>query len=212
MINVIFDMDGTLLDTQKVYIDAWDYSGKLQGIPGLGNDIPNVCGMNEEGWSSYLVNKYKELDIEKFKAVVFRYVKENGSAEMKKGAKELLEFLKERNIKIALASGSDRDAVIYNLKKAGCFLYFDEIVGGDEVECGKPAPDIFLLAAKRLNAKPSDCFVFEDSKNGIISGSKAGMKCIGVPDVAPFDEESKKLMLKELPSLKEGIDVLKEYI
>ena len=76
---------------------------------------------------------------------------------------------------------------------------------------GKPSPDIFLLAAEKIGAKPSDCFVFEDSINGIIAGHNAGMKCIGVPDIAPFPEKIKEMMT-ELKTLSEAIEILKKYL
>ena len=212
MFSVIFDMDGTLLDTQKICIDAWDYAGSLQSFSNVGAHIPNVWGMNEVGWSNYLVNEFKGLDIDAFKKEAYMYIEKNGKVEFKKGAVELIEFLKENNIKIAIASGSSAEIIKYNLSQVGAVDVFDEIEGGDEVERGKPEPDIFLLAAKKLGVKPETCFVFEDSANGIKSGYAAGMKCIGIPDVAPFSKEAKELMLKELESLSEGIEILREYL
>ena len=85
-------------------------------------------------------------------------------------------------------------------------------MGGHDVQNGKPAPDIFLLAAEKLGVAPESCFVFEDSANGIRAGHSAGMKCIGVPDIVPFSDDIKKLMLAELGSLSEAIELLKPYI
>lgn len=212
MFSVIFDMDGTLLDTQKPFISAWDYAGNIQGIKNAGCHIPSVCGMNEAGWSSYLRDKYPLMDVEKFNNSAFEYLSENMKTEFKEGAVSLIKFLKENNVKVALASGSERAVVNYHLTKLDFLDVFDAVVCGDDVANGKPAPDIFLLTAKKLGAKPEDCFVFEDSKNGILAGVSAGMKCIGVPDLVPFDDETKKVMIGEFKTLGEGIEFFKKHI
>ena len=86
------------------------------------------------------------------------------------------------------------------------------IVTGDDVTNGKPHPEPFLTAAKRLGVSPNDCFVFEDSSNGIISGYRAGMRCIGVADIAPFSDEAKKMIFREYNSLDEAIPYLKSCL
>lgn len=212
MFSVIFDMDGTLLDTQKICIPAWDYAGELQGFKNLGKHIPEVCGMNQTGWTNFLKSRYKTLNIENFVTEQRRYAYENGEIKYKKGALELLNFLKQNNIKMGLASGSSRNSVDHHLNKLDAFKYFDATVAGKEVENGKPAPDIFLLTAEKMGVLPNSCFVFEDSPNGIKAGYNAGMKCIGVPDIAPFSDEIRKLMFSELEDLSQAIAVFKNYL
>lgn len=212
MLSVIFDMDGTLLDTQRICITAWNHAGSLQKVENVGNHIKHVCGMNEAGWTAYLSEHFPSLDMELFKREATEYIIKNGKITYKKGAKKLLGYLKEKGIKTALASGSSSEVIAYNLNKLNGLEQFDVIVGGEEVQNGKPAPDIFLLAAKRLGRKPQECFVIEDSKNGILSGSCAGMKCIGIPDVAEFDEEAKSLMVAELSSLDEVISIIEKEL
>ncbi len=212
MFSVILDMDGTLFDTQKITIPAWDYAGELQGVKNMGAHIPAVCGMNPAGWMSYLKTNFPDLDAEKFAFEMRKYIIANIKVEYKKGALELLEFLKKNNIKIAIASGSTVSSIMHHLNETDATDYFDVIAGGSEVENGKPAPDVFLLAAKRLGAKPEDCFVFEDSANGIIAGYNAGMKCIGVPDVVDFDAEIKKIMFAELEDLSQAIPIFQKIL
>ena len=113
---------------------------------------------------------------------------------------------------MAVASGSNADMVRAHMEELGALDYFEAIVGGDQVQRGKPAPDIYLQAAKALGADPADCFAVEDSGNGVRSAHAAGMKCIGVPDIAAFDEEVRALLYAELVSLDEGIALLKPYI
>ncbi len=212
MFSVIFDMDGTLLDTQKICIPAWDYAGKNQGYKELGVHIENVCGMNFEGWSAYLLERYPELDIERFRSEVREYILNHQKIRFKPGAKELMDFLDSHNIKYGLASGSSRHSVEHHLREVGAFERFSAIACGSETKNGKPAPDVFLLTAERLGVEPESCFVFEDSKNGVLAGNAAGMKVFGIKDVAPFDEEAKKHMFMELDTLDSAIEILKKHI
>ena len=212
MFSVIFDMDGTLTDTQSVCIHAWDYAGELQGFKNAGESIQHVCGMNKEGWEKYLADHYEGIDLLAFDKAMREYIINSGTPELKKGAKEIVEFLKQNGVKMAVASGSATDEIEWKLSDTGIIDYFDAFAGGEEVKHGKPAPDVFLLAAERLGVKPEECFVFEDSSLGIKAGHTAGMKCIGVADVAPFTDEAKQIMFKELNSLDEAISILKEYL
>lgn len=212
MFSVIFDMDGTLLDTQRICIPAWDHAGNKQGFKGVGEHIRRVCGMNEAGWTRYLEDNFPGMDTVLFKREMRDYIIKNGVVRFKEGAEELLKFLKEKGIKIAIASGSSRESINHHLKEVGADGCFDALVGGRDVEKGKPFPDIFLKVAELISADPKDCFVIEDSSNGIRAGYAAGMKCIGVPDIAPFEDGVKGMIFKESKNLLEVIDVLKDYI
>lgn len=212
MLSVIFDMDGTLLDTQRICIDAWDYAGNLQGIKNMGSHIYKVCGMNEVGWTGYLSENFPNLDIVLFKKEMREYIVNNLEVKYKQGAEELLTFLKQNNVKIALASGTSRPSINHHLKKVGATDFFDAIVGGGDVKNGKPAPDVFLKAAELIDAKPEECFVFEDSANGIKAAHKAGMKCIGIPDIVSFDEQTKKLLFAHLDNMSEAVELFKKLI
>lgn len=212
MFSVIFDMDGTLLDTQKICIPAWEYGGRQQGIENLGEHVYNVFGMNANGSSDYLRTHFPSLDVELFKRHTREYIDINGTVEFKKGAKEILAFLKENNVKIALASGTSRPSVEHHIKKVNAEHYFNATVCGTEVKNGKPEPDVFLKAAELIGANPADCFVFEDSVNGVKAAHAAGMKVIGIPDVVPFSDEAKKLLFAEHKDFFESIELLKRYL
>lgn len=207
MFSVIFDMDGTLLDTQRICVTAWEYAGRLQGFKGLGEYVYDLCGANEKGWTKYLVDHCPDIDVPRFKKEFRDYIKKYGKVAYMPGAYELLEFLRENNIKMALASGSSRETIEHHLNAVGATHYFSAFVGGKDVENGKPAPDIFLKAAELIGAKAEDCFVLEDSPQGIMAGYSAGMKCIGIPDIAKFSEEIRKKEYAELGSIEEAIEI-----
>lgn len=209
MFSVIFDMDGTLLDSQRICIPAWDWAGELQGFKNVGQHIPAVCGTNEAGWSRHLRNHYPTMDIDKFNADARQYVVDNIVVKYMPGAEDLVKFLKSKGIKVAIASGSSRETINRYLNELGGPDYFDVIVGGPDVDNCKPAPDIFLLAAKKLDTKPEDCYVLEDSENGIRAGHAAGMKTLGVPDIVQFRGEVKALETKEFGSMFEALEYFK---
>ena len=210
MFSVIFDMDGTLLDTQKICIPAWEYAGEKQGFKGAGKLMPLVCGMNLNGSNKVLTDNYPDIDLPRFRTDSRQYIIDNLEVRFMKGAKELLDYLKGRGIKIGLATGTSRPSVLHHLKAVNALEYFDVLVCGTEIENGKPAPDIFLKTAQLMGVHYEDCFVFEDSENGIIAGSKAGMKAIGIPDIVPFSNETKSLMYCELEDLAQAIEIFEK--
>ena len=111
---------------------------------------------------------------------------------------------------MAVASSAPVEVIEKNLSRANLRGYFKALVGGDRVKNGKPAPDIFLLAAKELNLAPSDCYIFEDSLNGIRSGATAGGKAIMIPDTVQPTDEIKKLCAAIFPNLNEARQAIME--
>ena len=207
MFSVIFDMDGTLLDTQRICIPAWDYAGEKHGYKNMGQYVPQLCGVNANFSNNFLKENFPDLDAVQFKADAKEYIEKNLVVRFMPGAKELVDYLKGRGVKMALASGTSRPSVVHHLKEVNVLDAFDTLVCGTEVENGKPAPDIFLETARQLGVDPETCFVFEDSENGVRAAAAAGMKCIGIADIKPFCDEVKKLMYCELESMHEAIEI-----
>ncbi len=210
MFSVIFDMDGTLFDSQRIFIPAWNTVGEKYGFKNMGEHIPNVCGVNEHFSKKYLKENFPGIDVDSFKTEVREYIIKNLVLQFKTGAKELLEYLRSRNVKIGLATGTSRGSTNSHLEKMNITDFFAASVCGTEIENGKPAPDIFLKTAELMGVNPNDCFVFEDSENGIRAASAAGMKCIGIADIKPFSDEVKSLMYCELGDMFEAIELFEK--
>ncbi len=191
---VIFDMDGVIFDTERLMIRCWEEIGIKYGL----KDIKPLCisciGTNYElcrqKFNDYYggEHKYEEYDRKCFD-LYFEKIEKEGLP-LKEGVKELLDYLKTRRIKIGLASSNMKDVIKSHLTGSGLIGYFDVIVSGEEIEKSKPEPDIYLAAANKLGFENKDgCFAIEDSYNGVISASRAGLKTIMVPDILYPTEE-----------------------
>lgn len=190
MKGAIFDMDGLLFDTEKLYQAGWKEIGKQHGIDMPTELARSFAGASKESVIERLSTTFS-IDGQAFFDEVFAYVTKHSLSDLqlKPGVKEILDYFSSQHIKMAVASSSTKDLIARNLKNAQIDSYFMTSVSGQEVECGKPAPDIFLLAAKRMHLDPSACFVFEDAINGVLAGLAAGAQTIMIPDLIPPKEE-----------------------
>ena len=181
---VLFDMDGLMVDTESLSTEAFINSAKAQGY--------NIDGKKlVDDHYEYIENVLYTVGPEKMPYV-----------------EELLKYLRENNYKIAVASSSDTADIKNNLEKTKLEKYIDEIASGAEVENGKPAPDVFLLAAKRLGVDPKDCLILEDSKAGIKAGKASGAMVFMVPDMFTVDKECEDTADRILTNLGEVIGIL----
>lgn len=212
MKTVIFDMDGLMFDTERVFIKAWDYAGEKIGVGKAGYMVYKTLGanmsMSRQIWQDEFGDGYDENELRKYTREFVRDYYSNNRVSVKKGLYELLDYLKENNYKLGLASSSPELEVRRHLIDADVLEYFKVIVCGDMVERSKPAPDIYLLACSRLEEKPGDCIVLEDSKNGLLSAYSAGCKPVMIPDLWEPDETTEKLLFAKLDSLLEVIGLL----
>lgn len=170
--NVIFDMDGLMFDTEKVFIKAWDYAGEKIGIGKAGYMVYKTLGMSivasYEIWKEEFGDRYNQEELRKYTKEFLKNYYENNKVPVKQGLYVLLEYLKNENAIMAVASSSPRWEVEKHLTDAGVINYFSVIVCGDMVEKSKPAPDIYLKACELLNANPKECIALEDLKKRIV--------------------------------------------
>lgn len=190
--GAIFDQDGLLFDTEITYQRAWVEAARLQGVEVPPEFPRRFCGMAPALIAGIVREEFPQLDVPLYcrTAVDIAWARQlAGVPEKKKGLGAMLAFCRERGIRTAVASSSTRRVVEHNLSAAGVRGFFDAVVTGDEVAHGKPAPDIFVLAAERLGLDPRDCCVFEDAFSGIRGAVAAGCGAVLIPDQCePTDE------------------------
>lgn len=185
--GAIFDMDGLLLDTERLYQESWVEMARTFGQTADPAFPAAVSGTSGEGMREVIRRYYPAVDPYAFQAGCIARVDgilDEQGPPVKPGAGELLEYLGARGVKLAVASSTGRERILSNLRAARLDRFFDAVVSGQQVERGKPEPDIFLLAAREIGCPPEDCYVFEDSVNGVRAGMAAGCVTVMVPDLA----------------------------
>ena len=196
---VIFDMDGLMFDTERVFFGAWDYAGEKMGLGKAGYMLMRTLGMNTADGNQQWRNEFgDDVDIDALWAYTKEYMDNYYSryaVTVKPGLYDLLTYLERRQYKLAVASSTRLEKVERHLRNANVRQYFSAVITGDMVEHSKPEPDIYLKAAAALGEAPEDCYALEDSRNGLIAAHKAGCKAIHVPDLWQPDDEVKQFIL-----------------
>ncbi len=211
---VIFDMDGVILDSEKLYIRFWSEAGKACGYPFEKKHALAIRSMARPYATERLRGFFGEdFDYDKVRnkriELMNKYVSENG-IELKYYAKEILAYLKNSGYKTALATATAADLAKRYLKNAGVLEYFDEIASARMVKRGKPAPDIYEYAASKLGVPEGSCIAVEDSPNGALSAADAGCVTVMVPDMDEPQGDILKRVYKVIKSLEELENVLNE--
>ncbi len=211
---VLFDMDGTLLDTEPIYEWSWNEIGRRWGLKDVGEMYAGlICGRTIESSKAALKERYgKDFDSEKFMSERMELYAEIAKTELKlkPGCLEVLEFVNEHRIPCAIATSTVSELAYANLDRMNISHFFSAIVTGSMIKRGKPAPDIFLEAGERIGAKSSECIVCEDSYSGIIAAQNAGMLPIFIPDRQMPTDETERLSFATLNSLFDVIDLIKK--
>lgn len=179
----IFDMDGVIIDSEPIHFEIDVETMKYFGVTIAPHELDRFVGMtNPEMWSilkqEYSLPQSVSEIIEYQLKLKIEWIRSTDLGPIE-GIQELIFDLKKNNILIGLASSSPIAFINEVLRKYKFFEYFDSIISGEEVTKGKPAPDIYLEVSNQLNVKPNECWVLEDSKNGVQAAKAAGMKCIG---------------------------------
>lgn len=211
---VIFDLDGTIVDTEKYYRQFWP-----KAMAELGYTLTDEQALELRSLGRpFAPAKFKEWygdDFDYWKARNLRkdmmeeYFDKEGIC-CKAGAKELLTYLKENGITTAIATASDLERTEKYLNKVGLSDYFDKLISATMVEEGKPSPDIYKYACEQLGLASWQCIAVEDSPNGVLSAFHAGCKVIMVPDQTQPDEELNRYLYKCVDSLEDIITIMEE--
>lgn len=202
---VVFDMDGVIFDTERMFLESWEIIGDKYRILDVEQSAMGCIGLSQEDSMALLLNKYgSDFPVESYRREIWQMVEKRMITQgipVKTGVKEILEFITSKNIPLGLASSTDYKRVVASLERAEIKDYFDVIIGGDMIEHSKPDPQIYLLACEKLNVEPKNAIAIEDSRNGILSAYRAGMNPIIVPDILQPDEEMLSMACKKFDNL-----------
>lgn len=216
--GVIFDMDGLMFDSEPIWGSSWAPVCAEFGLEHKVNDqmIAGVRGRAGETMLAAL-REYlgEDAPIEQIweneKALVHKRIRDEGVPK-KPGLDDLLEYLHDFAVPMAVASGSTQDAIRTNLSKSGIDSYFDVLLSGESLGKGKPDPLIFLETAKLLGTQPRRTMVIEDSFNGVEAGARGGFITIMVPDLAQPTERIRSLATHVVDRLDKIIDLMESGV
>ena len=210
--GAIFDMDGLMFDTERVYQETWEEMGAEYGVELGDRFAQEICGTAGERERNIL-RRYFHLDevedllkehAERVRAKLTEEVPE------KPGIREILAFFKDNGVRTAVASSSPIELIRNNLRLTGLDEYIDSAISGANLERGKPAPDVFLLAAETIDLPAEECYVFEDAYNGVRAGYAAGAYTIMIPDILPPDDEMREKADLICATLTEALAIIRE--
>ena len=211
---VVFDMDGVIFDSERALMDCWTELARKYGIGDFEKTYLACIGTNGARTKEIMLRAYggdfpfEEYAGEASGAYHAKY--DGGRLPVKRGARELLEYLERKGKRIALASSTRKQTVLGQLRDAHILEYFGAIVTGDMVSESKPAPAIFLRACEEIGVPPDRAYAVEDSYNGIRAARRGRLRPIMVPDLLPANEEMRELSEAVLDDLIAVVKYLEE--
>ncbi len=211
--GILFDMDGLILDSEKLYSRFWMEAANDLGYPMTMEQALGMRSLNR-GTGQAKLQEYFGPDISYTQVrqrriqLMDAFVEIHGM-ELKPGIFELLDFLEEQNIPRAITSSSPMEVIRRHLSAHGLLHRFDRLCTVYDVPHGKPAPDIYLQGAAALNLPAAQCLALEDSPTGILAAHRAGCMCVMIPDQDQPGEDTVSLLYAKADSLKDIISLLK---
>lgn len=219
---VIFDLDGTVLDTEKLLVKYWCMAANEAGFPMQREHALQLRSLAAKYAAPLMKTWFGERcdyqTLRKRRMELMSDHLEKYGLEVKQGIPELLEYLGKKGLKRAVATATDLARASDYLKQVGLFDSFDRIISAHMVENGKPKPDVYIYAVEQLGLTPEECIAVEDSPNGVLSASAAGCKTVMIPDLSEPDEQLEALLYAKcakpdgLIELLEREEIADEYI
>ena len=211
---VIFDMDGVLLDTEKLLYKYWLQAAEELGYPLKPQHALDLRSLAGKFAADYIRDNISpDIDYDKLRQrrrELMRADLEANGIPAKPGAAELLTMLREKGLKTAVATATDEPRTRKYLSEIGILSLFDRICCATMVENGKPMPDVYLFACAELGERPEDCVAVEDSPNGVLSAYRAGCRVAMVPDLSEPDEKTAAMLTHKAESLAALAKILEE--
>ena len=213
---IIFDMDGLMIDTERLALKAWQLAGADFGFPISDDIFITMVGRNRRDSDCILVEIFgSDFPVDAVRKKRRTYVDgwiDEGKLAVKSGLLELLGFLGEISMPKAVATSTGYERAVYKLSLTNLLEHFPIVIAGDQIQKGKPAPDIFLAAAAQLGVLPEGCLVLEDSDAGIQAAYDAGMTPVMIPDMKPPSEKSLAFAHRIFEGLEEFHDYFRESL
>lgn len=211
---VVFDMDGLLFDTERLWIMSALYASEQMGHGVEESFLHTLLGATcEDSRKRYFETYGEDFPYEEHCKVAHacrEKVMEESGIPVKPGVYELLRYLKKKDYIVGLATSTARNTALQHLNRAKIADYFKELICGDEIKNGKPAPDIYLEACRKLDVLPAHAMALEDSYNGIRAAKAAGMLPVMIPDILQPTPEIETLLYTKYNQLDEVIPLLEK--
>ena len=190
---VIFDMDGTLLDSERIVLKAWQYVIDKYSLP-FDLSLPyRSIGLNYASMKTLFLSELGEdYPFDKYWGYAKQYLqnaKRRTAYPVKAGFDELCTYLKANKVGMYVATSTYHASAANELEHSGILGYFDGIIGGDEITRGKPDPEIFVTAAEKTGFDKSECLIVEDSSNGLRAGIASGIRTVFIKDIVDVPSE-----------------------
>lgn len=213
---VIFDMDGLMLDTEKISLNAWKNTFEKFTLAYNDSFFKKIIGSDLDRLKVIFRDEYGEnlnfMELLEHQRKKVKEIIEIDGIDIKFGLLDLLEYLDKNSIKKAVATSTIKEKAIRNLSITDLINRFDYIICGDEVEKRKPFPDLYLNVYNRYEIKKDNIIILEDSLNGLKAAKKSGIRCIYIPDLVILEkDEEEKFVFKKMENLLKVKEYLESY-